>query len=305
MKNEIRWSTPFEHSLPYRLFIKHFTEMNKNYWASTPAATTIEKISDKFSKKEGSSPVDFFYIQKDDERRLAQTFQEWKKDYREFQNYTRINLIVSLCSCFEVYLRGILSLSLESRPGIVFGDKDAFDGARLLKYKMELMEYNNTTYPFYKYIEEIVVGQWNKRVIRYKEIFGNIPKILDSNLGDLEKLIILRNNIAHYFGRDKKVYENPILFEKEPIIRVSHERLLKYFKLIYDVVDSIDTHLYKNYVGSYDILKCYVLPKREIENKNMAVGETAKWLQKLIGHGLLMPVGAQYYKDLMKYYEGL
>ena len=167
------------------------------------------------------------------------------------------------------------------------------------------MEYNITTYPFYKYIEEIVVGQWNKRVIRYKEIFGNIPKILDSNLGDLEKLRILRNNIAHYFGRDKKVYENPILFEKEPIIRVSHERLLKYFKLIYDVVDSIDTHLYKNYVGSYDILKCYVLHKREIENKNMAVGEKAKWLQKLIGHGLLMPVGAQYYKDLMKYYEGL
>ena len=108
---------------------------------------------------------------------------------------------MSLCSCFEVYLRGILSLSLESRPGTVFGDKDAFDGARLLKYNGELMEYNNTTYPFYKYIEKIVVGEWNNRVIGYKEIFGNIPEILNNNLGDLEKLRILRNNIAHYFRK--------------------------------------------------------------------------------------------------------
>ncbi len=305
MENHIRWNTPFLHSLPYRLFIKHFTELNKNYWASSPAATTIEKIADKFNKEKERNPVDFFYIKKDDERRLAPTFREWKEDYREFQNYTRINLIVSLTSCFEVYLRGILSLSFESKPGIVFGDKDAFDGARLLKYKKELMEYNNTTYPFYKYIEKIVVGEWNNRVIAYKETFNDIPEIVDSNLGDLEKLRKLRNNIAHYFGRDKKIYENPILFEKEPIIRVSHEKLLKYFKLIYDVVNSIDNHLYKNYVGSYDILKCYILHNREIENKNMSVGEKAKWLQKLIGHGTLSSVGTQYYKDLMKYFEEL
>lgn len=81
--------------------------------------------------------------------------------------------------------------------------------------------------------------------------------------------------------------------------------MIKYFKLIFDVVNSIDNHLYKGYVGAYDILKCYVLHKREIESKNMSVGEKAKWLQKLIGHGLLNPVGTQYYKNLMKYYEEL
>ncbi len=199
MENDIRWNVPFEHSLPYRLFVKHFTEINKNYWANIPAATTIEKKAENFYNDKGKSPVDFFYIKKEDKRRLAPTFQEWKKEYREFQNYTRINLIVSLCSCFEVYLRGILSLSIESTPGIVFGDKDAFDGARLLKYNGELIEYNNTTYPFYKYIEKIVVGEWNNRIIGYKSIFGNVPEILNNNLGDLEKLRVLRNNIAHYF----------------------------------------------------------------------------------------------------------
>lgn len=305
MADEIRWETRFPHSLPYRLFIKHFTELNRNYWAHAPAATTIEKLSEDFSKKESVTPIDFFYIKTDDERRLAPTFQEWKSEYKEFQNYTRINLIVSLCSCFEVYLRGILSLALESKPGIVFGDKNAFDGARLLKHKNESMKYNNTTYPFYKYIEKIVVGEWSNRVNAYKEIFNDIPEIITNNLGELEKLRNLRNNIAHYFGRDKKVYENPILFEKEPIIRVSHEKMLKYFKLIKEVVDSIDNHLYKDYVGSYDILKCYMLHYKDIENKKMKVGEKAKWLQKLVGHGGLMVVGTKYYKDLMKYFEAL
>lgn len=81
--------------------------------------------------------------------------------------------------------------------------------------------------------------------------------------------------------------------------------MIKYFKLIFDVVNSIDNHLYKNYVGSYDILKCYALHKSEIENINMSIGEKAKWLQKLIGHGVLSTAGTQYYKKLMNYYEEL
>ncbi len=305
MIDKIRWKTRFPHSLPYRLFIKHFTELNRIYWAYTPAVTTIEKLSKDFSEKDGVTPIDFFYIDTADERRLAPTFQEWKSDYREFQNYTRVSLIISLCSCLEVYLRGILSLALESKPGVVFGDKDAFDGARLLKYKNETMKYNNTTYSFYKYIEKIVVGEWTNRCNAYKEIFSDIPETIINNLGELEKLRNLRNNMAHYFGRDKKVYENPILFDKEPIIRISHKSILKYFKLIKDVVDSIDNHLYKDYVGSYDILKCYMLHYKDIENKKMKVGEKAKWLQKLVGHGGLKIVGTEYYKNLMKYFESL
>ena len=65
MENDIRWNVPFEHSLPYRLFVKHFTEINKNYWANIPAATTIEKKAENFYNDKGKSPVDFFYIKKE------------------------------------------------------------------------------------------------------------------------------------------------------------------------------------------------------------------------------------------------
>lgn len=37
----------------------------------------------------------------------------------------------------------------------------------------------------------------------------------------------------------------------------------------------------------------------------MSTGEKAKWLQKLVGHGLSNPVGTKYYKSLMKYYDSL
>ncbi len=71
------------------------------------------------------------------------------------------------------------------------------------------------------------------------------------------------------------------------------------------MVNAIDNHLYKSYVGSYDILKCYALHKNKIENTNMSIGEKAKWLQKLIGHGVSETAGTQYYKKIMKYYEEL
>lgn len=106
---------------------------------------------------------------------------------------------MSLCSCFEVYLRGILSLSMESRPGIIFDDKDAFDGTRLLKYNEKIMQYNNTTYPFYKNIDKIIIGEWNNRILGYKDAFKTVPDILNNNIGELEKLRKLRNNIAHFF----------------------------------------------------------------------------------------------------------
>lgn len=61
MENNIRWNSPFEHSLPYKLFEKHFTEINKNYWASVPASCTIEKYSsDFFNTNKNKNPVDFF-----------------------------------------------------------------------------------------------------------------------------------------------------------------------------------------------------------------------------------------------------
>lgn len=298
----IRWKNNFNHSIAYELFIKHYTQLNEMYWANVPVINTIEKqVKEQFNGT--NKPKDFFVISDEDERRLSPTFETWKKDYREFQNYNRCNTVLALSSCFEIYLRTIVSLSIESKPGIILGDKDIIDGAKLLKYNIDYINFGSKKYKFLDNINDICIGEWSKRIKEYRSLFESVPEEITNNQKELEKLRVLRNNIAHYLGREKSRYENPIQLKYDEIIRVTHNSLIKYFKLIYDVVKGIDNHLYNEYIGSYDILKYYVL---NVDTSNdIPVGQKSKKLQKYIGKGGKQTVGTEYYKNLIKYYENL
>lgn len=124
MANE-RWNSPFPHTIAFVLFKEHFTELNYVYWAHVPAASTIEKKALEALKSEDADPKRYFLIPDKDDRRIPKTYAQWKSFYREFSNYTRLNMLMLLSSCFETYLRTIVSLSLESKPGIIIKAPDA------------------------------------------------------------------------------------------------------------------------------------------------------------------------------------
>ena len=105
-----RWNSPFPHTIAFVLFKEHFTELNNVYWAHIPAASTIEKKALEALKSEDADPKRYFLIPDKDDRRIAQTYAQWKSFYREFSNYTRLNMLMLLSSCFETYLRTIISL---------------------------------------------------------------------------------------------------------------------------------------------------------------------------------------------------
>ena len=111
MANE-RWNSPFPHTIAFVLFKEHFTELNHVYWAHVPAASTIEKKALEALKSEDADPKRYFLIPDKDDRRIPKTYAQWKSFYREFSNYTRLNMLMLLSSCFETYLRTIVSLSL-------------------------------------------------------------------------------------------------------------------------------------------------------------------------------------------------
>lgn len=60
--------------------------------------------------------------------------------------------------------------------------------------------------------------------------------------------------IGHYFGREKQKYEAPLFFEPSPVQRISHDKLIKYFNVVYEAVENIDRHLHQNFIG---IIRCY------------------------------------------------
>lgn len=116
---DVRWTSPFEHTIPFSLFHKHFTEINDAYWAYVPAASTIEKRALEGLQNEAEDPRKYFLISDEDDRRVANTYSEWKASFREFGNYTRLNIIMLLSSCFETYLRTVVSLAFESKPACI------------------------------------------------------------------------------------------------------------------------------------------------------------------------------------------
>lgn len=129
---DVRWKSPFCNTLAFTLFKKHFTELNDCYWAFVPAAATIIGKSKKVLHNT-DDPKSYFLIHDEDDRRMAPTYEVWREHFKEFENYTRLNMVMLLSSCFETYLRTVVSQAFESKPGVIIMCPDSIDGVFLLK----------------------------------------------------------------------------------------------------------------------------------------------------------------------------
>lgn len=299
MANE-RWVSPFPHTIPYLLFVEHFTELNNIYWAHVPAKNTIEKKAFDALKSMEEDPKKYFLIRDEDDRRLPLTYKEWKANYRNFDVYTRLNMLMLLSSCFETYFRTIISFAFESKPGVIIDSPDSKDGIFLLKSKRNYGVLGSQEYKFSDQVESICTGMWQSRVANFNKYFGAFP-ISDADILLIDEMRRKRNSVGHYFGRNKDDYEAPLSFFPEPIEPISHEKLLKYFKLVHKIVSDLDVYLKNNYLGSYDIIKYYFkcVENGIITGKN--VGDHARELRKLLGSLGMRIVDANYYRNLIAY----
>lgn len=301
--SNVRWESPFPYSLAFNLFKQHFEEINRSYWAFVPVANTIKSYAKKNLMDDSADPKKFFLIPDEEDRRLAPTYGEWKTDFSEYINYSRLNIIMLLSSCFETYLRTIVSLSFESKPGVIINCIDAVDGAALLKRDIMYGNMNDKSYRFGDVIEEVCRGEWSNRFGAFQKYFGNLPSQLLDLTKDLDELRVTRNNLGHYFGRKKNEYSAPIDFEPIETIKVSHERILKYLKLVFSAAKMIDGYLHQKIIGSYDIIKKYFVSVSNGEILTDSSHPDSYQLRKLMGRHDLATVGKKYYDELITYCE--
>lgn len=299
MANE-RWNSPFNRTIAFFLFRKHFTELNDVYWAHVPASNTIEKKALEALGTTDASPLQYFLISDEDDRRVASTYQEWKTNYRDFSNYTRLNMIMLLSSCFETYLRTVVSLSFESKPGVLINSPDAVDGWFLLRNSKAYGEFGSNTYQFSDVIDSICRGDWNSRAAAFEKYFGKIP-LSDAEIDELDDLRKKRNLLGHYFGREKSIYEAPLIFEPTPVQRVSHDKLIKFFRTVFQAAEKIDSYLHRNYIGSYDIMKYFSVHSENHGDPNATVGDQSKELQQMLGRLNLPRLSMEYYRNIVSY----
>ena len=301
--SNVRWESPFPYTLAFNLFKQHIEEINRAYWAFVPAANTIKSLAKKNLVNAEADPKSFFLIPDAEDRRIAPTYGDWKNDFSEFINYSRLNIIMMLSSCFETYLRTVVSLAFESKPGVIIDCKDAVDGAGLLKKDITYGDVMDKSYRFIDAIDDVCRGEWDKRFASFQKYFGVLPIKLLNFSKDLDELRITRNNIGHYFGRKKNEYEAPIDFEPIETIKVSHDRILKYFKLVYSVAKLVDDYLQKNIIGSYDIIKRYFIAISRGEIIRNKINSDAYQLRKMMGSHDLRIVGRSYYNELVTFCE--
>lgn len=301
--SNVRWKSPFPYTLAFNLFKQHIEEINRSYWAFVPTANTIKALAKKNLVNDDADPKSFFLIPDEEDRRIAPTYGEWKNDFSEYINYSRLNIIMMLSSCFETYLRTVVSLAFESKPGVIIDCKDAVDGAELLKKDITYGDVMDKSYRFTDAIDEVCRGEWNKRFSSFQKYFGVLPTELLALSKDLDELRLTRNNIGHYLGRKKNKYEAPIDFEPVETIKVAHNRILRYFKIIYLAAKLVDDYLQKNIIGSYDIIKRYFIAISRGKIIKDKINSDAYQLKKMVGHHDLKILDKSYYNELVTFCE--
>lgn len=296
---DIRWTAPYSNTLAFSLFKQHFEEINRSYWAFVPASNTIRKLAKAALIDDAADPKKFFLIPDEEDRRIASSYLDWRNDYSLYMQYSRLNVVMFLSSCFETYLRTITSLAFESKPGVIIGCKDSVDGASLLKHKISYGDMRSEDYRFKKNIDEICIGEWSSRFRAFEKYFGNLPVDILSKEKLLDEFRLTRNNIGHYIGRKKQDYESPIYFKPYEICSVSHEKLIEYFRLLYSVAKAIDDYMRDNYIGAYDVIKCYfiAISKGDIDS----TGSPSYQLRKMLGHNSKAPLGKEYFSQLINF----
>lgn len=300
---DVRWNSPFPYTLAYNLYKKHILELNQIYWAYVPASNTIKKATQKALGNDEADPKTYFLIRDEDDRRVATSYSEWKVGYRKFENYTRLNMVMLISSCFETYLRTVVSQAFESKPGVIIMCPNSVDGAFLLKNRNGYGNGNSKDYQFTDQVDEVCRGDWAKRFLAFEKYFGALPHSVTEQTTALNEYRVLRNNVAHYLGRKKTDYTAPILFEPMDAIEVSHDRVIKYFKLVNDIAKVIDRYLKCNFIGSYDIMKYYYQQVSAGRYDMVQPGHRVRDLKRELGGVGLTGAQNDYYRNIVSFCE--
>jgi hypothetical protein len=269
--------------------------MNSIYWAYAPAFSYTQTL---YSKEVNSgvqrTTHQLFNLGGQNSERVTYNLSHWSRHFKDFDNWTRLNALVSLSSYFEIYLSSVVSLAIESDLGILYSVPKVIDGIKIIKYgKLD-------NYSFFDKSEKVTKGEWSKRRKYFNELFGKAPNELTEFEGELEEIRILRNNVAHAFGRDIDISRSRKTFELIDIERISIDRLQKYMSIIRKVARSIDSQLLINHIGDYEIVFYYHLIKNELNNNRKPADFKSK-----VNSLYFRSRGIKYCEELIDYYEKL
>lgn len=290
-----RWVSIRDNSWPYQVFRKHTQELNRMMWANEPATKLVyEQLKSNGAKWKDKSSKHFnFPVQ--DGREVFDDLKDWSDSYNQFQNWTNLNGLMAITSNFETYLSSVLSLALESDPGLIYKSSKSVDGMSLIKSGAHKFPFEN------EIIIAITKGDWNSRISALNKYFDYVPTSMSSNIGRLEKIRILRNKVGHAFGRDIENSRINEVKETLPMEKLTTPNFIKIRKLIWQCVTELDRHLLDNHIGEFQIIKYF--HSFEPQLKGTQDNKAMVFKKKIGAFGDLS--GKKYCRGLVDYYYSL
>lgn len=305
-----RWQSKRRNSWAFLVFKNQYTEIIKMHNAHKVAS---KYLGSKLNSEENVIHIkaseyfgDIAKNRKDEE--LFDSLEDWYDCFNIFTKWSDYSAILALSGNFEIYIDKVVSLSMESNIGLIKESPELTDGMKLIKTG----EFKNNLNKINKLVIGCLKGTWYQRIDKWESIFNWKPSIFEdnANIEILENIRKIRNDAAHAYGRDIKSTRTSQGLEVKKLIEIDEDLLINYFSLVYKLSQEMDLYLIDNHIGEYHCLNFYhelrISGKINLSDQsNNQIGLTSEILRKAYGQYSSQPMGKNYYKQLIRYYENL
>lgn len=288
-----RWSSPFPHSLPYRIFKESDNEVRSLVISYETSFSFVCSNLSKFGATWESSAYDYGLT----DNNKVLTVKQWVKNSKEFANWMRLSLLMSMCSNVETYMASIIRESIESDPGIIMGVPHQIDGIKLLKSGNKVDE--NV---IADHIKKCTKDTWSSRLCNIEKQFGAMP-VIANNIKHLEDIRNLRNTVGHAFGRNIEKSQQYNRIEIDPMERLSVKRYNKHITLLFDIVQEFDKIVTNNHIGCFEIILQYHKMYESI--KHLGKGDQVNKLKETLNIEKNTGVSKELCRGVYIYYNNL
>jgi hypothetical protein len=139
-------------------------------------------------------PASVLKIKSDADGRVGHDMAELGRRINSAYSFERLFTLLMAVSALERYVLAISTAAIESDPLRTPGFPKLLDGLLPKKRNIEIAKPALTS---------IIKGEWPGRIAALERLFGSVPDKLKTSQGELEKIRLTRNAIAHNLGADE------------------------------------------------------------------------------------------------------
>ena len=289
-----RWNHTQSYSWPFRVFKQYYEELNLLYWSILGTKNFVYPSMKEKGLTWDLDPSAELHIPST--KYNFESLRGWAKGYDTSFVWTRLNFAMSLSAIFETYLATIVSLSIESDPGLLINAPHSVDGTLFLRQG----GFSRDKYD--EFVVGVTKGTWTSRISAFQKLFGVTLNCWQNNISILEQLRTKRNSIGHAYGRDISKSRQFMITEKLPIEGISDKSLMAFFDAVYKVAKNTDNYLLKTHIGEYQFILAYH-SFLQTKHPQGSLAEKAYAFRKFFGHNYTERITRQFCIDLATLYD--